>query len=259
MESKEQRRVGRRAILAAGAAGVAAAAVRAMAAPTGVAALDHDPVKIGEQNNGTTETRLLTTGATGFSAISSGGDGLAGGSSSATKSGVYGVNDNADGFGVFGRNTPSTAIGYLGGKGIGAYGFSGTAGEAAVKGQHSNNTGYAVFGQNTAGQSMGALGWGPFALAGLAPVDTAHAALVVLGRNSFSRSGVATVAVGHSSVNINGILGLGPTSMVLATPQANRPGVFVQAAVPIPASNRITIYLSRTVLSATKVAYFILN
>ena len=259
MESKVQRRIGRRAILAAGAAGVAAAAVRAVAAPASVAALDHDPIRIGEVNSGATETRLLTNGATGFTAISTGGDGLTGGSNTALKSGVYGASDNVDGFGVAGRNLPSTAFGYLGGKGVGAYGFSGTAAEAAVKGQHSNNTGYAVFGQNTAGQSMGALGWGPFALAGWAPVDTAHAALVVLGRNSFSRSGVATVTAGHSSVNVDGILGLGATSMVLATIQTNRPGVFIQAAVPIAASNRITIYLNRTVLLATKVAYFILN
>ena len=259
MESKEQKRIGRRAILAAGAAGVAAAAVRAVAAPSGVAALDHDPIKIGEQNFGATETQLIVPGSHGFTALSAGGDGIRGGSSGAAKSGVYGYSDNADGFGVFGRNTPSTAAGYLGGKGVGAYGFSSTAAEAAVKGQHSNNTGYAVFGQNTAGQSMGALGWGPFALAGWAPVDTAHAALVVLGRNSFSRSGLATIAAGSSSVNVNGIAGLGATSMVLATIQTNRPGVFIQAAVPIPASNRITIYLNRTVLLATKVAYFILN
>ena len=259
MESKEQRRIGRRALLAAGAAGLAATAVRAVAAPTGVAALDHDPIRIGEQNFGATETQLFVAGSHGFTAIAGAGDGIRGGSDAAAKSGVYGYSANADGFGVFGRNTPSTATGYLGGKGVGAYGSSGTAGEAAVKGQHSNNNGYAVFGQNTAGQSMGALGWGPFALAGWAPVDTAHAALVVLGRNSFSRSGVATVTAGHSSVNVDGILGLGATSMVLATIQTNRPGVFIQAAVPIPASNRITIYLNRTVLLATKVAYFILN
>ena len=47
--------------------------------------------------------------------------------------------------------------------------------------------------------------------------------------------------------------------MVLATLQTNRAGVYIQAAVANPATNKITIYLNKKVPAATKVAYFILN
>jgi hypothetical protein len=51
------------------------------------------------------------------------------------------------------------------------------------------------------------------------------------GPASFSRSGVLTIPAGSSAVTKTGVT-LTTASLVLATLQQNRPGVFVQAAVP---------------------------
>ncbi len=50
------------------------------------------------------------------------GDGLRGEARTEDKSGVYGVNSHTRGYGVFGRNTGTSNIGYLGGSAAGAYG-----------------------------------------------------------------------------------------------------------------------------------------
>ncbi len=46
------------------------------------------------------------------------------------------------------------------------------------------------------------------------------------------------------------------TSMVLATPQANRAGIHIQAAVANPAAGTITISLNKAIPAAARVAYF---
>jgi endosialidase-like protein len=90
-------------------------------------------------------------GSYGFSAdgggvfgVSNTSDGTTGQSGGSGKSGVYGVNSNAAGFGVFGRNTSTTDLGYLGGNGNGVYGFS--------------PGGNGVFGQSTTGLAGNFLG-----------------------------------------------------------------------------------------------------
>ena len=258
MEGSERTKLGRRALLAAGAAGVAAAAVRAVAAPAGVAAADHDALKIGETNTSSTETILQAFSSGGLSASSGAGDGLRGSSSVGAKSGVYGYSTNADGYGVFGRNTVSSTIGYLGGKGRGVYGFSPLANNAAVHGEHSSPEGAAVVGINTATVAQGGLGLMSSGVWGGAPTDLNHWGLEIAGRVSFSRAGLLTIAAGSSSVSTTRPA-LSPTTMVLATLQTNRAGVYIQAAVASSASGKITIYLNKKVTAATLVAYFILG
>ena len=48
-------------------------------------------------------------------------------------------------------------------------------------------------------------------------------------------------------------------SLVLATLQDNRAGIFVQAAVPNISGSSFTIHLSKAVSANTKVAWFVVN
>jgi len=258
VEGSERTKLGRRALLAAAAAGVAAAAVRAVAAPAGVAAADHDALKIGESNTSSAETILQAFSSHGLSASSGAGDGLRGSSSVGDKSGVYGYSTNAAGYGVYGRNTARGTFGYLGGKGSGVYGFSPVAQEAAVQGENSSPGGAAVVGVNTATVAQGGLGLMSSGVWGGAPTDLNHWGLEIAGRVSFSQSGLLTIAAGKSSVSSTRPA-LNPATMVLATLQTNRAGVYIQAALASPASGKITIYLNKKVTAATKVAYFILG
>jgi hypothetical protein len=253
-------KLGRRALLAAGAAGVAAAAAQ-VATPGRVLAGNGDGsnVQIGFYNSGTATTVVATTGNEGFRGQSDVGDGVQGETNGALKSGVYGYSNHADGYGIFGRNYPSRATGYLGGKEHGVYGASAVQGKAAVVGEHSDPTGAGVQGSNTPGNAMGALGAGSVGVYASAPVDVDHAGLAVGGRAFFfDRAGVLTIAKNKSSVS-SPAAGLANTTIVLATLQTNRPGVYVQAAVANPATGKITVYLNKSVSAATKVAIFILN
>jgi hypothetical protein len=98
----------------------------------------------------------------------------------------------------------------------------------------------------------------------MAPHDLDHWAFCAIGRAAFpTRSGLLTIAKNTSSVSatVMPIAAGGPAgaSMVLATLQTNRAGIYIQAAVASPATNKITIYLNKKVTAATKVAYFVLN
>ena len=257
MEGSERTKLGRRALLAAGAAGVAAAAVQAVA-PAGVRAADGWAMNIGETNLGNKMTWLKTAGGHGFQSESDVGDGLRGFSSAAPSSGVFGRNSHADGFAVYGRNTAQGTFGHLGGKGSGVYGFSPLA-NVAVKGESSSPGGAAVLGINTATGAQGGLGLRSSGVWGGAPTDLNHWGLEIAeGRVSFSRSGLLTIAAGKSSVSTTRPA-LNPATMVLATLQSNRAGVYIQAAVASPAAGKITIYLNKKVTAATKVAYFVLD
>ena len=86
-------------------------------------------------------------------------------------------------------------------------------------------------------------------------------ALRVDGKATFSRSGRATVPRGRSAVDVLAPGGLDALSLVLAVPMMNRPGVFVQAVVPNPATGTFRINLNRVAssTSSTPVAWFIVN
>jgi len=170
MDGNGRTKLGRRALLAAGAAGVAAVAAQALAAPTGVRANDGDPLTIGRTNSGTLETMLHAPSSTGLSVASGGGDGLAGGTSAAAKSGVYGYSMNAEGYGVTGRNTSSGTWGYLGGD------------HAAVYAEQPNAGGSAAYGFNQGSQVGGGLGAASAGVYGGAPAVLGLFGLVVVGR-----------------------------------------------------------------------------
>lgn len=86
--------------------------------------------------------------------------------------------------------------------------------------------------------------------------STAQLALRVLGRVSFSRSGRVAFSAGTSSKSIT-MAGVTTSSFILATPQTNRTGLFVQAVVP--GSGKFTIYLNKSVPATTYVGYLVLN
>ncbi len=260
MDGKDEIRLGRRALLAAGVAGAAAAAAQAMVGPAAVAAADHDPLKIGETNTGSTETVLNVPGTNGLGVRSDGGDGLRGSSSVANKSGVYGWNDNWQGYGVYGHNTASGTYGCLGWGPRGVYGFNGADAQTAVEGETSHAGGYAIAATNTGSSTRALLGTPTTGVDAYAPMNpNGYYGLSVYGRLHFSgRSGLLTIPKAKSSVNTT-VYALTSSSMVLATLQGNRAGTYIQAAVASPAADRITIYLNKKVTAATKVAYFVLE
>jgi len=74
----------------------------------------------------------------------------------------------------------------------------------------------------------------------------------------FSRSGILTVAAGQSSATKTGVA-LTSSSLVLATMQQDRTGVYVRSAVPNAAASSFTIHLSKAVTVSTSVAWFLVN
>jgi hypothetical protein len=192
--------------------------------------------------------------------------------------GVYGDGDvGVQGFGSIGTMGTSDA-------GTGLYGFSGLAalpaapGHVGIFGASSYNDGYGVWGRNVGsgygllGESSSGIGlradstagYGGFVSTntGTAIYAIANAAggtaLQVNGPAKFSRSGIATVAGGTSSVAVSSVP-LSASSLVLATPQLNVAGLYVQAVVPNIAGSSFTIYLSKAVPGATPVAWFVAN
>jgi hypothetical protein len=175
------------------------------------------------------------------------------------KAGALGISSAADGSGVEGRNSASHTYGSLGGPESGVYGTSPVAGAAAVAGEHPDPNGVAVSGTNTAFGSTGALGSRGTALWGRVPHDLDHFGLFVTGRAIFpTAQGLLTIAKGSRSVSADKPA-LTADTLVLATLQQNRAGIYIQAAVADPATGQITIYLNKAVPAATKVAYFVLG
>ena len=78
------------------------------------------------------------------------------------------------------------------------------------------------------------------------------------GTTAFSRSGVLTVAAGSSSATKTGVA-LTSASLVLATLQQDRAGVWVRSAVPNVAARSFSVHLSKAVAAITKVAWFVVN
>ena len=163
MDGSERTKLGRRALLAAGAAGVAAAAAQAVA-PAGVRAGEDGDVVFGEVNVGRNTTELAITGTHALSVRSDVGDGLRGETNSGPSSGVFGYSKHADGYGVFGRNVAVNTTGFLGGKDQGVKGTA-DAGEG-VRGESMKNQGVVGvthaggFRAGVEGQALHVNGWG---------------------------------------------------------------------------------------------------
>ena len=110
----------------------------------------------GESTNGVGVLGQSDT-SVGVGGISVDHDAVRGESAGSGRSGVYGVNSHADGYGVFGRNTSSGSTGYLGGKYIGVRGASLTY--EGVLGSNSSG----AYGLHTTTGNYGGLGGTSFA------------------------------------------------------------------------------------------------
>jgi hypothetical protein len=80
----------------------------------------------------------------------------------------------------------------------------------------------------------------------------------VAGKAAFTTSGLLTVAAGTSSATQTGVP-LAKASLVLATLQQDRAGVWIRSAVPNVAGQSFTVHLNKTVTAATNVAWFIVD
>jgi hypothetical protein len=211
------------------------------------------------------------------------GTGLAGGSASGN--GVLGVSESANG--VEGRSDTARGVYGYSNSGPGVYAYSGAnhavwgyteaqvgsaAAVAALRGQANTDQTYGAFAENLIVGTKGSLGGPRAGVAGQAPdalgfvgvaatAGDAGTALRVTGRAQFSRSGNASVPAGRSFVIVNVAGELTSGSLVLATPMFNRSGVYVQSAVPNPATGQIRINLNKVASSssATPIAWFVIN
>jgi hypothetical protein len=89
------------------------------------------------------------------------------------------------------------------------------------------------------------------------PVPGNGPALAVQGVASFTRSGAVTLGGKVKSVTVSVPGGLTASSHVLATMQTNTGTIGVRAAVPNPATGKVTIYLTGTAPKGTKIAWFV--
>jgi hypothetical protein len=204
--------------------------------------------------------------------------------------GVHGTND-LSGAGVLGDSNGATGVfgrtgdpnGYPGVAGIsaGVYGYSGVAGAAGVAadGDVGVSAGgfIGVFGVGAPGMvglgdglgPPGQYGTGIYGYSGsgappeppdnigvYARGDGTAIGLKVQGKAQFSRSGRTYVSAGHATRAVT-YAGVTTSSLVIATLQTYRTGVFIAAAVP--SAGKFTIYLNKAVSGTTYVAFFIIN
>jgi hypothetical protein len=254
MDGNGRTKLGRRALLAAGAAAVAASAAQAVA-PASAQAANGDPLKIGQGNSGTTYTDLTASGTTALRCYSDVGNGLQGETSGEHKAGVFGRAGLISSVGVEGEHISFLNSGYLGTADHGVMGWSHVSGKAGIYGYHSTAGSPGVLGANSSNHSWGTLG-GQFGVAGHAP--STLLALAVSGKAGFSRSGITTIAKSTQSATIAGIA-LTADSFVVATLLQYRSGVWVAAAVPNVAAGSITIHLNKKVTSPITVGWVVLE
>jgi hypothetical protein len=245
----------RRALLAGAAVGAAVLAAEQLARPLEVQAADDDPILVGHSYEATGTTGIVnkTTDADVFSVQGTAGIGIKATSIKAPAI-ACGCEDACA---VIGESTHWIAVQ---GNSLGILpsdvgtGVQGNGTQCGVDGR--SDEGFGVSGSTKSGEGVHA-----DSMSGTALVAVSHGSGVALkadGPVVFSRSGLLTVAAGKSSIS-KAVGALSATSMVLATLQSNRAGVYIQAAVASRASGRITIHLNKKVTAATKVAYFILN
>lgn len=229
-------RTSRRTVVTAALGAAGALAVSAFAGGAPVLAAPNGNVQLGAGSGGDhdndaaaqTQVNGTTDGITTFAAVQLG-----------SGTGLYGFS---------GTGTGVLAVGSSSGKGLDARSTSGTGATGA------SYTGSGVYGY-TGSTAAPALS-GPDAGVVARAAHSSKLALRVMGRASFSLSGKATITANHSSVTVTKA-GVTTSSLIIATPRTNHPGVFVQAAVP--GAGKFTIFLSKKVNSATRVAYLVLG
>jgi hypothetical protein len=198
-------------------------------------------------------------------------NGLSGGTASAFTAGigVSGITDNASGYGVLGENAAVGGTGVAGtavGDGAGVsgaasdsngVGVAGTGGFAGVQGI-GDSFGMLGIASKASGVGVNGRALSATAVGVLAENTAGGTALVVSGKAAFTNCGLLTVATGKSSATQKGVP-LAKFSLVLATLQQDRPGVWIRSAVPNLAGQSFTVHLSKAVTAATEVAWFIVE
>ena len=167
--------------------------------------------------------------------------------------GDTGTSDLTDGMtGVWGRDLSNAgAVGTAGGS-INGTGVVGVGAPTAASAQPA-----AALGSNGLPEVTGVYGVS-VAGVGVRAQSTTGTALKVTGKTHFSRSGRATVGAGHSYVDVAVSGGVTATSLCFANLTAYRAGVSVAAVRPAyPTASKIRIYLTKTVTSATVVAWLV--
>jgi hypothetical protein len=164
--------------------------------------------------------------------------------------GVYGQGPATprDGIGVFGQVQGSSGTGVVG---IGEWGVYGFGPVGVVGDSFPGATG--LYGH--VGSTAPASPPPSVAVYASAP-STAHTALQVNGKAVFSRSGKITIGRGRSSV-AKALAGVTASSLVIATLQTYRAGVYIAAATPALGSFRIR--LNKAAAGPTVVVWMILN
>ena len=204
---------------------------------------------VGESN----DTSAPREGVVGLSET---GDGTAGYSNAAHRSGVYGEN-RSTGVGVGAFTTNGTGVNAVSTNGTGVVGTS-TA-SIGVQGQ-SMGAGSGVKALSATGHAVEAISGGttPTIVATNSTSGGGGPALQVNGKASFSRSGKIAVPSGASSVTQTGI-SLASGSLVLATIQKHLGGFQIEAAVPNVSGSKLTIFFNKPAPAATTVAWFVVN
>lgn len=280
----------RRTLLGAGLGALAATVATSMGRPQPASAADGDPVQVGqsrlartptvfqnqENNNDILVAKSVSTGTGG-----NGGGAAIHGDSDAGR-GVWGTSQGGNGvegrsdtrLGVYGYCNSGDGVHGYSGAGDGVSGYTDTAGtaKAGLRGLSNTEQSYGAFAENLVVGTKGSLGGPKAGVVGQAPnalgfigvaatAPEAATALSVNGKAQFSRSGKASVGAGRSFVDVAVPGGLSSGSLVVATPMLNRPGVYVQSAVPNATTGNVRIYLNRVASSSfsTPVAWFVIN
>ena len=128
--------------------------------------------------------------------------------------------------------------------------------EGTLKAFNDSSDGYGVL---AVGEAFGLVAVGNTEAAVYATSDDALA-LKILGRVGLSRSGVLTVPAGTRSLSFSpGFHGVRTSTMAFATLQTYRSNLWISAAIPDVATQKITIWLSRTVSVPMTVAWMLLD
>lgn len=194
---------------------------------------------------------LVALGAVIAPAVAVAGDGdaiLAGGLNGASKTTVLAISGSGEGgsalrtvadganFGLSAESVRGTAV----------QGVARTPSTSGVAGLNSND------GVGVTGVSDGATGIGVLAR------SSGGIALRVQGELSLKRAGKLRIPAGRRSFTQTGV-DLAPNSMVIATVQRFRRGVWIQSAAPDAVSDSFTIRLNKAPSKRTPVAWFVLN
>jgi len=201
------------------------------------------------------------TAVYGDSQAATGGTGVAGwcdtddGVGVSGYAGRRGVEGNSQaGTGVYGHSGGMTGVlGFagmidMGVPGPGPVAKTGVFGYSDLDAASVGVLGKSPAGKGVRGEATSGIG-GSFA-------STTGIALDVSGKARFSRAKRVSIPAGASSLHVT-LAGVTSSSLVFANLQTNRAGYYVGAIVPT--TGAFTIYLNKTLASATYVAYFVVN